>query len=220
MFHALRPAVTLLMVSFLAGCAITEHSAQVSDELLVREGQPVSYLVGSIGPDSEMSAPQQYQRLLFRQRGSEWGAAAAYTNHGVRQTPQDIEEGQGRASVFVMALKPGDYELYDFQFFSLVNTGYGTYSTSQMAREKFVVPLRLQPGKAYYIGEYRSRCLTSTVCLFIQRDRQARDEGIARAQVPQLPSLEYLPLPLERARPFILPEKGDTQEQTKDRATP
>lgn len=220
MLYGLKRAMPLLMVSLLAGCAVKEHSAQLSDRVTARAGEPVSYLVGSIGPDSEMPAPQQYQRLLFRQRGSEWGAAAAYTNHGVRQTPQDIEEGQGRASVFVMALKPGDYELYDFQFFSLVNTGYGTYSTSQMAKEKFVIPLRLQPGKAYYIGEYRSRCLTSKVCLFIQRDRQARDEGIARAQVPQLPSLQYLQLPLERAKPFILPEKGNIQEQTKDRATP
>lgn len=220
MVHGFKLALSLVTLSLLAGCAVKEYSAQLSDRVTAREGEPVSYLVGSIGPDNIMPAPQQYQRLLFRQRGSEWGAAAAYTNHGVRQTPQDIEDGQGHASVFVMALKPGDYELYDFQFFSLVNTGYGTYSSSQMAKEKFVVPLRLQPGKAYYIGEYRSRCITSQACLFIQRDRQVRDEGIARAQVPQLPSLQYLPLPLERARPFILSEKGDIQKQTNERVTP
>lgn len=219
MKHSSFHASMLVLIALLGGCTITESSSWVSQPLIPEQGQPTAYLVGAVGPDELMPATAQNQRLLFRQRGSEQGAAAIWIDNGIRQTPKDIQKGRASASVFVMPLKPGDYELYDFQFFSISSTGYGTYSSSLQAREKFVVPMRLEAGKAYYIGEYRSRCLTSSACLFMQRDRMARDESIARARVTHLPELQYLPLQLERAKPFILPERADTQTQTKDRSS-
>lgn len=212
------PTVALLLL--LGGCTITEPSSLVSKPLSPGVGEPVAYLVGAIGPDSLMPARVQNQRLLFRLRGSEQGAAAIWIDNGVRQTPKDMQDGPGSVSVFTMPLKPGDYELYDVQFFSTSNTVHGTYFSSLRAREKFVVPMRLEDGKAYYIGEYRSRCLSRNGCLFVQRDRMARDEAIARRQVPQLPSLQRLSLQLERATPFILPERANTQPRIRDRSTP
>lgn len=193
-------------VLLLAGCTISERSALVSEQLRPAAGEPVAYLVGAVGPDRLMPSTAQSQRLLFRQRGSEQGAAGAWIDNGVRKTPKDVQEGEASASVFVLPLKPGDYELYDFQFFSTSNTGYGTYYTSLQAREKFVIPMRLEAGKAYYIGEYRSRCIAGSICLFVQRDRMTRDANLARQQVPELPQLQRLSLPLERAKPFILSE--------------
>ena len=210
--------VGLLLI--MGGCSITERSALVSDRLSPAPGEPTAHLVGAVGPDGVMAATAQNQRLLFRLRGSEDGAAAVWIDNGIRQTPKDIQDGAASASVFVMPLKPGDYELYDFQFFSTTSTGYGTYYSSMQAREKFVVPMRLEAGKAYYIGEYRSRCISGSLCLFVQRERLARDEAIARQQFPALPELQLLPLQLERAKPFILPEAANSLPRTKDRPTP
>lgn len=215
-FHA--PMMGLLLV--IGGCTITEPSSLVGDPLSPGANQPVAYLVGAIGPDRVMPATAQNQRLLFRQRGSEHGAAAVWIDNGIRQTPKDVQEGNASASVFVMPLNPGDYELYDFQFFSTASTGYGTYYSSLQAREKFIVPMRLEAGKAYYIGEYRSRCISGGACFFVQRKRMARDEVIARRTSPHLPSLQYLPLQLDRAIPFILPEQTGIQTGTKGHTTP
>lgn len=82
------------------------------------------------------------------------------------------------------ALKPGDYEFYDFQFFW---NGYNGGYSSIRAREQFLVPMHLEAGKAYYIGEFRSRCLGLSACLFFHGDQQPRDEVIARRYTPGLP---------------------------------
>ncbi len=154
------------------------------------------------------------QRIFFRQRGSEYGAAAWWGHADVNHTPKDIPEPGtagandlvGAASVFILPLKPGDYEFYDFQFFW---NGYGGSYRAIHAREKFVVPMRLEAGKAYYIGEFRSRCIDTSACYFVHRDRQQRDEVIARRYSPHLPTLESMQLDLLPASPFVIPEKSD-----------
>ncbi|TFY88072.1 hypothetical protein DYL61_24925 [Pseudomonas nabeulensis] len=198
-----RPLALLLMAAALTGCG-TQPAAVVSEPLLPGPQEPVAYLVGSIGPQSLAASPAPNQRLLFRKRGSAYGAAGVWVGMG-RETPQDVKDATGAASVFVLPLKPGDYEFYDFQFFSSNYSPYmGTTYTSVQAREKFNLPLRLQPGKAYYLGEFRSLCLGGSLCAFRWRDQQARDEAIARQSVPGLPPLELMPLDYRSAAPYII----------------
>ncbi len=197
-----RPLALFLMAAALTGCG-TQPASMVSAPLLPGPNEPVAYLVGSIGPQSLLASPAPNQRLLFRKRGSEYGAAGIWIGMG-RETPQDVKETDGAASVFVLPLKPGDYEFYDFQFFSSnYSPTLGTTYTSVQAREKFNLPLRLQAGKAYYLGEFRSLCLGGS-CAFRWRDQQARDEAIARQSVPGLPSLELMPLDYRSAAPYIV----------------
>ncbi|PRA33860.1 hypothetical protein [Pseudomonas poae] len=198
-----RPLALLLLAAALTGCG-TQPAAVVSEPLLPGPQEPVAYLVGSIGPQSLAASPAPNQRLLFRKRGSAYGAAGVWVGMG-RETPQDVKDATGAASVFVLPLKPGDYEFYDFQFFSSNYSPYmGTTYTSVQAREKFNLPLRLQPGKAYYLGEFRSLCLGGSLCAFRWRDQQARDEAIARQSVPGLPPLELMPLDYRSAAPYII----------------
>lgn len=198
-----RPLALLLMAAALTGCG-TQPASMVSAPLLPGPQEPVAYLVGSIGPQSLVASPAPNQRLLFRKRGSAYGAAGIWVGTG-KETPQDVKDSTGAASVFVLPLKPGDYEFYDFQFFSSTYSPYmGTTYTSVQAREKFNLPLRLQPGKAYYLGEFRSLCLGGSLCAFRWRDQQGRDEAIARQSVPGLPPLELMPLDYRSAAPYII----------------
>lgn len=197
-----RPLALFLMAAALTGCG-TQSASLVSEPLQPGPQEPVAYLVGSIGPQSLLASPAPNQRLLFRKRGSAYGAAGVWIGMG-RETPQDVKEMDGAASVFVLPLKPGDYEFYDFQFFSSnYSPTLGTTYTSVQAREKFNLPLRLQAGKAYYLGEFRSLCLGAS-CAFRWRDQQGRDEAIARHVVPGLPPLELMPLDYRSASPYIV----------------
>ncbi|WP_416772956.1 hypothetical protein ACMGT0_13250 [Pseudomonas sp. RHF3.3-3] len=202
MFRVIKASAIFFLVGLLSGC-ITHSASLVSDPLQPASGEPVAYLVGSIGPQSFKLSPADNQRLLIRKRGSAYGAAGLWMRGG-NQTPQDIEDGDGAASVFVLPLKPGDYEFYDFQFFSAQYTpGLGTTFTSRQAREKFNLPLRLEAGKAYYLGEFRSMCLMGDRCAFLWRDQLARDGAIALRQQPALPPLQRLNLDLKSAAPYL-----------------
>jgi hypothetical protein len=204
MFCSLRPWALLFFAGALAGCG-TQPASWVSEPLRPGPQEPVAYLIGSIGPLDLKTSPAPNQRLLFRKRGSMNGAAGVWVGVG-RETPQDVKGQGGAASVFVLPLKPGDYEFYDFQFFSShYSQTLGTTYTSRQAREKFNLPLRLQAGKAYYLGEFRSLCVGGSLCVFRWRDQQARDEQFARQQVPGLPALQLMPLDFGSADPFIIP---------------
>ncbi|MCQ9427091.1 hypothetical protein NRB16_26625 [Pseudomonas sp. LJDD11] len=222
----IRAFARLLPIALMTGCA-AKSSVFVSEPLQPTAGSPVAWLVGSIGPQGRDSAFTN-QRILLRKRGSQDGAAAWWGHAEVAHTPKDIEDSRsadekalpGQASVFVMPLKPGDYELYDFQFFW---TGANSSFRSLQAREQFVVPLRLEAGKAYYLGEFRSRCIGMSVCMFLHANQQPRDEQIARRYSPGLPVLQPMNLDLKPAYPFVLPmpAQGRTDAQsTTPRNTP
>ncbi len=203
MFCRCRPLALFLIAAALVGCG-TQSASLVSQPLQPGPQEPVAYLVGSIGPQSLAASPAPNQRLLFRKRGSAFGAAGVWLGIA-RGTPQDVQDKDGAASVFVLPLKPGDYEFYDFQFFSSsYSPTLGTTYTSLQAREKFNLPLRLQAGKAYYLGEFRSLCLGASLCAFRWRDQLGRDEPIARQAVPGLPTLQLLPLDYRSAAPYII----------------
>lgn len=210
----IRAFARLLPLAVLSGCA-AQSPVFVSEPLQPAAGGPVAYLVGSIGPLGR-DAAYTNQRILLRKRGVPDGAAAWWGHAAVAHTPQDIQDSRspddkalpGEASVFVMPLKPGDYELYDFQFFW---NGANSSFRSVQAREQFVIPLRLEPGKAYYLGEFRSRCIDVSACIFVHDSQQPRDEVIARRYSPDLPVLQPLSFDLAPAYPFVLPAKSSPE---------
>jgi len=203
MFRLCKAAAAVALSFSLGGC-ITQSASWVSEPLQPKASEPVAYLVGSIGPLSLKQLAADNQRLYFRKRGSPYGAAGGWKVSGAYLTPQDVEDGIGAASVFVLPLKPGDYELYDFQFFSSrYQPGLGTVFSSVEAREKFNLPMHLEAGKAYYVGEFRSFCVASGYCAFRWNDQSARDAVIAQRQVAGLPTLLPVKLDLKSAEPYI-----------------
>lgn len=205
MLRPLRFFAPLLPFIMLAGCAPVSPNI-VSEPLQPAAGGPVAYLVGSIGPAVRDNA-FTHQRLMLRKQGTQDSAAAAWSA-GMYLTPEDVQvapagiksSNPGRASVFVLPLKPGDYEFYDTSFY-----WPGGDNLSLSAKTKFSIPMRLDAGKAYYIGEFRSHCVERSMCFFTQRDEQSRDEVIARRYTPGLPGIESLKLDLKPAFPFVVP---------------
>ncbi|WP_181427858.1 hypothetical protein [Pseudomonas mosselii] len=200
----LRALACVLPFALIAGCGPVSP-AIVSEPLQPAAGGPVSYLVGSIGPAAEDDA-YTHQRIKLRKTDTQENAAAVWGNGLVGNTPSDIKGAPvgehyskpGVASVFVLPLKPGHYEIYDTEFY-----WPGDDNLSINAKRKFSVPMDLEPGKAYYLGEFRSRCLQRMLCFFSLRDQRARDEVIARRYSPNLPTLEVLSLDMKPAFPFI-----------------
>lgn len=200
-----KSVLMALMAVALNGC-ITQSASLVSPALQPQPGAPVAYLVGSIGPQNVLVSQASTQTLLIRRRGTADEAQARWRHQGAYRTPADIELGGGTsASVFVLPLTPGDYELYDYRLHSLYTQRGLTIDSTLHAREEFTVPLHLEAGKAYYLGEFRSICTAERRCGFLWRDQLTRDEGPARQRVPQLPRLEEARLDLQDAGVIIIP---------------
>ncbi|BCQ61420.1 hypothetical protein PBOI14_31700 [Pseudomonas sp. Boi14] len=121
MFRVIKASSLLLATSIVSGC-ISQPAAIVSAPLQPAANEPTTYLVGAIGPQYLGGGGAATNlRLLIRKRGSINGAAALWEGDP-RPTPEDIHEPRAAGSVFVMPLKPGDYEFYNFQFWSMVYT--------------------------------------------------------------------------------------------------
>lgn len=202
MFQTFKTSLLAGLLAGLVGCS--QNASMVSEPLQPLASEPAAYLVGSIGPKYLALSTAENQRLLFRKRGSQYGAAGVWMS-GTYPTSEDVRDADGTASVFVLPLKPGDYEFYDFQFYSSTyQPGLGTIVTSRQAREKFNMPMRLEAGKAYYLGEFRSTCIQQGRCMFLWRDEMGRDGAIAKRQHPEMPAPELLHLDMKAAASFIM----------------
>ncbi len=206
MYGLIRAFARLVPLVLIAGCG-PKSPAIISEPLQPAAGAPITWLVGSLGP-AAMDDAATHQRLMFRPLGAKDGVAAWWGSGAMEYTPADIQgepavrkdSAPGTASVFVLPLKPGEYEFYDISFF-----WPGGDNLSISARKPFSIPMRLEAGKAYYIGEFRSRCEGKGICFFIQRDQKTRDEPIARRYTPNLPVLQSLQLDMKPALPLVFP---------------
>ncbi|WP_455924665.1 hypothetical protein [Pseudomonas putida] len=199
--------VALGLCAFALGGCIPQSASLVDTPLQPGAGEPVAYLVGSIGSDNNRLSGGSTQQLLIRKRGSQDQAAARWRKQGFYYTPADVTDAQGDlASVFVLPLKPGDYELYDYRLQSFVGPASRVMLSIRHAREQFTLPLHLEAGKAYYLGEFRGVCASETRCGFVWRNPLARDEAIARRKTPQLPTLIPTALPMDDAKGVFFPE--------------
>ncbi|UXY50980.1 MULTISPECIES: hypothetical protein [Pseudomonas] len=193
--------IALALVS-LGGCySMPTTSVPASYEPTATSG--TSYLIGVVGiwPDAYIAAEEQ--KLLLRQRGGHEFASAQSLNGWFVRTPRDVHDrSRGIGSLFVMPLKPGRYELF--------NVWFDTGRTRSWSREDFSIPLNLEAGKAYYIGDFRSACIiVGNACTYFHSRHPERDLALARAAHPELPSIEELDLKyLDGAYPTIIDQNG------------
>lgn len=66
MFQLFKLGAALVLAASLSGC-ITESASWVSEPLQPKANEPVSYLVGSIGPQSVKFPAADNQRIFFPQ---------------------------------------------------------------------------------------------------------------------------------------------------------
>lgn len=194
--------VPLILMLLASGC-YSLPEAEIDPALQAEPGEPVSYLVGVVGvwPDAAYAAHEQ--NILIRRRGGDAMASARLLNRVYARTKRDLREtNKGIGTLFVMPLKPGMYELH--------NVLFRWRSAPRWAKEDFSIPLPLEPGKAYYIGDFRAACMISrNSCIFLHSSHLQRDQALVRAKHPELPELTPMPLKhLESAYPLVIEEDG------------
>ncbi|OLU16539.1 MULTISPECIES: hypothetical protein [unclassified Pseudomonas] len=183
----------------LAGC-YSLSPIDIDKSIRPAKDGATSYLVGVVGvwPDAKYSLHEQ--SLLLRQKGGGGSASARLRNNVHLRTPRDIRDGRrGIGTLFVMPLKPGRYELYNVLF-------KRSDGTTTWKREDFSIPLQLEPGKAYYIGDFRAACLDYNArCAFIHSYDIKRDQALVTSKHPELPPLQLIELEhLDGAYPILL----------------
>lgn len=185
------------LLGLVSGCQ-TLSPVRVASEITPAKDDPNGgYLVGVIGvsPDSKFSAINQ--SLFIRKRGTDHTAQAYMMDNWMIGTKRE-KQGDSKVSYFAIPLMPGDYEIYNFRF--LVDR------TTLWKKEDFSVPLRVEPGKAYYVGDYRSNCFafnSRLLCNFLRSDNLAQDSVKLRQEYPYLPDIESLEVNLQDAYPLI-----------------
>ena len=113
----LRNLCCALLLLNLAGC-YSLSPIDIDKSIRPAKDGATSYLVGVVGvwPDAKYSLHEQ--SLLLRQKGGGGSASARLRNNVHLRTTRDIRDGRrGIGTLFVMPLKPGQYELYNVQFF-------------------------------------------------------------------------------------------------------
>lgn len=207
----LTACLWLVLPLVLSGCYST---SQVPSPLRpAKNSDQVGYLVGSLGNSSNIGNTPSEQQIMFRMRGGVHKAWVRMMDSFLLHTPAPITEPEGgKAGVFVMPLKPGEYELYNVQF------SFGG-SATVWKKEDISIPLTVEAGKAYYLGDFRSVCFKRSslyrinqVCSLLRSNQLSRDRALINSTYPQLPELQWTELEqLHTAFPLIL--NGNDPEQ-------
>lgn len=202
--HLLRNLYCALIFLNLAGC-YSLSPIDIDKNIRPAKDGATSYLVGVVGvwPDTKYSLHEQ--SLLLRQKGGGGSASARLRNNVHLRTARDIRDGRrGIGTLFVMPLKPGQYELYNVKFFR-------SEGLTAWKREDFSIPLQLEPGKAYYLGDFRAACIDyEGHCSFIHSYNLKRDQALTTSKHPELPPLQQLELNhMDGAYPIILDSEAE-----------
>lgn len=199
----IRPFVLLAVLLALSGC-YSLSPTKIAKNMNPDPQSGVAYVVGVVGIWPKAVHTANEQMLLIRPRGGDGFASARLYNEIYGRTPRDVRESwHGIGSLFVMPLKPGRYEIYNLHF----DRG----NAKSWSREDFSIPLELEAGKAYYVGDFRAACLSAlgAKCVFLHSDHMERDAALVRAKYPHVPSLQRVDLEkMEQATPLIVNEQG------------
>lgn len=195
--------VITLVCAMFTGC----HSlpSVTVDSKIKGTGDEVGYLVGSVGITAASKISPMEQSLLFRKRGTSQMASAKLLDNWMVKSKQ-LKDSTGKASLFAIPLKPGHYEMYNINF--NVN-GFLIWK-----KEDFSIPLKVEAGQAFYLGDFRSNCVyrpperrsqNGTQCYFIRTNQLERDKHLLAAEYPRLPEIQAVELKqIDTALPVIM----------------
>jgi len=183
-FSLIGALITLSLV--LSGCAGT-GSAWVESKLRPAEGEPLGWLVASIGVKYEPgdSAPFQHNAISFKAQDSDArGSVSLRLSDLTAENTADLDlvaDGIWLHASSV-ALKPGKYRLSG----GYMVTDVGTFRQAVSAADDFSFPFEVRDGHVTYLGSYVAHTLTGENRLgmtiragayFVISDQHERDLG-------------------------------------------
>ena len=202
----LSPLLLLGLLALLTGCHSLSPIQRGGMTLAAMDDPQAAFLVGAVGIAGTSAVKPDQARLFLRQRGQEEFINVGIMDDWAVKTSHQIRQPDGsKATLFALPLKPGQYELYTLSF----HFG-GSWITP---RETFSVPLQIEAGKTYYLGDFRAECVwrkparrrdNGTACRFIRHQSLEAQQAQLRQLFPQIGTVEALNLRLAPAAPFII----------------
>jgi len=172
--------IHLLLLLMLTGCAATLRTDIAADD--------AGYVVYSTGADEY--SPASYYTLHFRDAARRESVDRVFRPVGnpYEDPPLDFDTPSFQGAVFVLRMKPGEYEIYNYTVRKPHAIGGDTLFT---AGREFRIPFAVEKGKITYLGQYRAQVLkgrddrdkeVDAYFYYIIEDQADRDLAIARAR--------------------------------------
>ncbi len=202
------------------GC-ITVEPVRLSENLQNAALEESGLVVGSIGVPVEVWKRTELSRasLLFRSKDRVFDGTISFGAQG--NTPLQISDDRFKGTTFAMRLVPGEYEMYQIDFF--YNRGqFGT--DSFYAEEDFSMPFVVHKDESIYIGEYLAIPVHGKNFFgmpipgggfFVISDQRGRDFEVLQATLPDLKADEILakvPDPIATGSPAMRAELYEPTE--------
>ena len=157
--------IHLLLLLMLTGCAATLRTDIAADD--------AGYVVYSTGADEYSLA--SYYTLHFRDAARRESVDRVFRPVGnpYEDPPLDFDTPSFQGAVFVLRMKPGEYEIYNYTVRKPHAIGGDTLFT---AGREFRIPFAVEKGKITYLGQYRAQVLKGRD----DRDKEAAQELATR----------------------------------------
>ena len=163
--------------------SIPAHAGLFSsdDELVEYQGPDAGVLALSLG--AYKGADYSTYRFFFRTRD---GSKIGHFSYSLNTRP-DYSDAYTTGVVRTYSLQPGEYEIYDFEFF--FSNGYLNERFS--SKKPFSIPFTIKPKQTVYLGEFRAMPTEGhnlfglpvhAGAKFQLSDQSARDIPIAKTQ--------------------------------------
>ncbi len=202
------------------GC-ITVEPVRLSENLQAAALEESGLVLGSIGVPIEVWKRTELSRasLIFRSKDRVFDGRISFGAQG--NTPLQISDDRFKGTTFAMSLAPGEYEVYQIDFFY----NRGQFGTDYFyAEEDFSMSFVVHKDESIYIGEYLAIPVHGKNFLgmpipgggfFVISDQRDRDFKALQASQPELiveDILAAIPDPKTARSPAI---RSELSEPTK-----
>jgi hypothetical protein len=206
-----RLFLTTLVLFLITGCTPFK-TFSIAEQLSPNTKEQPAYLIGSFGVNTEGddNAPYGVFGLIFSPKGGNENGYLRYLSSNKIQylSPIEYETSQNQGRTFVVALRPGEYELHS----AIVNQIDSIIKHSFSAKRSYSLPFTLKAGRALYIGEFiaygkwsRNKILDNPIGIyFVRSDNIERDKSIILATHPELKELPIDFLPITKDAPPLV----------------
>jgi hypothetical protein len=214
----MQTAAIIVLAAVISACA-SPNMGHAPSNFAPAAKDETAYLIGTMGVQTEGDdrSPNGGYELKFRAAGTQTGGRWTDTSGTIRflqvdfhHTPVAYRTLDSKGGVFVIALKPGNYEFHNVHFHYNVFLGHRYIS----ARQDFSIPFTVKPGRALYVGELTARTAwdrssnplnhIAAAGFFTRSNKFERDQALLETAHPEIKGIPVdILAPEIQAPPFV-----------------